>query len=176
MNVEIRFERDEDFRDLIEIHCDAFQRRDEGELVEKLHQNSQYDRKFSFVALVDGQIVGHLLFTPLLIRYLSTSTNVSSFALAPISIRTDFQRKGIGTRLIEFALDELRSRNVQTIVVLGHKTFYPKFGFRPAKNFQIRGPFQLADEDCLMILELTKNVLPVDRGEGFLEYLPEFGL
>lgn len=174
--IDIRHENDGDLPELLEIHRDAFQRSDEADLVEQLHRNPQYNREYSFVALIDGKAVGHLLFTPLNIRYSSSSTMISSLALAPISVRRDFQRKQIGTQLIQCALNELKSKDVASIVVLGHEHFYPRFGFRPAREFHIRGPFQLENDDCLMILPLKENPFPLDQGEGLLQYLAEFGL
>ena len=175
MNVEIRCERDDDFPHLLEIHRDAFQRPDEAELVAKLRLNPDYDRDYSFVAVSDGRLIGHLLFTPMEIHYDSALMIRTSFALAPISVRREFQRQGVGTRLIGFGLNQIQKNGAPSAIVLGHEHFYPKFGFLPAKTFHLRPPFPLKNENSLMALELTLHGLPLDEGEGLLRYLPEFG-
>ncbi len=54
--------------------------------------------------------------------------------------------------------------------------FYSRFGFVSAKNYQIRAPFSLDNDDCYMILELKPQALPLNNEEGIVQYLPEFEL
>jgi len=170
----LKFRREEnsDREEVYRIHQDAFQRDDEAELVEKLRKNKQFNSNLSFVALVDNKIVGHILFTPVQI----SSKSISSLALAPVSILSEYQRKGIGSQLIEYALNQLKSQGFSSVIVLGHEHFYPRFGFLPAKKFKIRAPFPLENENCFMALELKPQAFPLDDKEGIVQYLPEFGL
>jgi putative acetyltransferase len=174
--LEIRREQDTDKNEVFRIHQDGFQRDDEAELVDKLRKNSQFNPNLSFVALIDNKIVGHLLFTPIQINYPSSSKSISSLALAPISILSGYQRQGIGSKLIEHALNELKSQGFPSIIVLGHEHYYPRFGFIPAKKYQIRAPFPLDNENCFMALELKPQAFPLNNEEGIVQYLPEFGL
>lgn len=175
--MEIRTEQSADEPDIFRLHQNAFQRDDESLLVEKLRLNPQFDRQLSFVALIDEKLVAHLLFTSLQIQYPQSFRSISSLALAPISVAPEHQRKGIGTKLIDFALNRLKSNEISsTIIVLGHEHFYPRFGFRPARHFRIRPPFKLDNEDCFMLLELKMQSLPVDEGDAIVKYLPEFGI
>jgi putative acetyltransferase len=172
----IRREEDSDIKDVFRIHQDAFQRNDEAQLVENLRKNTQFNSNLSFVAIIDKQIVGHLLFTPVSVYYPFSSKSISSLALAPISTLTAHQRKGIGSKLIEYALNEIKSQDFSSIIVLGHEHFYPRFGFVPAKQYKIRASFPLKNENCFMVLELKSQALPLNDGEGIVQYLPEFGL
>lgn len=175
--VEFRCEQTKDIETINFIHEKAFDRDDESILVRKLRTCIQYDEKLSFVASVDSNVVGHLLFTPLEIEYETGLKTNSTLALAPISVLPEFQRKRIGTRLIEFALNEINSRGIySSIIVLGHENFYPRFGFQPARRFHIQAPFPLKNENCFMVLELKPNVLPRDQLHATVHYLPEFGL
>jgi putative acetyltransferase len=130
----------------------------------------------SFVALVDKKLVGHLLFTPVRVHYSASGQSIASLALAPVSIITEYQRQAIGSQLITFALNELKSRNFPSIIVLGHEDYYPRFGFLPAKNYRIRASFPLKNENCFMALELQPQAFPLTEDEGVVEYLPEFGI
>jgi putative acetyltransferase len=170
--LEFRREENSDRNEVYRIHQDAFQRDDEAQLVEKLRKNNQFNPNLSFVALIDKKIVGHILFTPVQI----SSKSISSLALAPISILSEYQRQGIGSQLIEYALNQLKSQDFSSIIVLGHEHFYPRFGFLPAKKYQIRAPIPLENDNCFMVLELKPQAFPLDDKEGIVQYLPEFGL
>jgi len=170
--LEFRRENISDRNQVYRIHRDAFQRDDEAQLVEKLRNNNQFNSNLSFVAVIDKKIVGHILFTPIQIN----SKSISSLALAPISILSEYQRQGIGSQLIEYALNQLKSQGFSSVIVLGHEHFYPKFGFLPAKKYNIRAPMPLENENCFMALELKPQAFPIDDKEGIVQYLPEFGL
>ena len=174
--LEIRREQDSDRNEVFQIHQNSFQRDDEAQLVAKLRKNSQFNPNLSFVVLVNEKIVGHLLFTPVEVNYSSCLKSVSSLALAPVSILSEYQRQGIGSKLIEYAINELKSQDFSSIIVLGHEHYYPRFGFIPAKKYQIRPSFPLANENCFMVLELKPQTLPINNGEGVVQYLPEFGI
>jgi predicted N-acetyltransferase YhbS len=170
--LEFRRENISDRDQVYRIHQDAFQRDDEAQLVEKLRNNTQFNPNLSFVAVTDKKIVGHILFTPIQI----SSKSISSLALAPISILSEYQRQGIGSQLIEYALNQLKLQGFSSVIVLGHEHFYPKFGFLPAKKYNIRAPMPLENENCFMALELKPQAFPIDDKEGIVQYLPEFGL
>ena len=174
--LKIRHEEDSDRNIIYHIHQNAFQRHDEAQLVEKLRQNSQFNRNLSFVALIDNKIVGHILFTPIQINYLSSSMSISSLALAPISILSEYQKQGIGSQLINYALNELKSQSFSSVIVLGHEHFYPRFGFLPARKYKIRAPFSVENENCFMALELKSQTFPMIDDEGIVQYLPEFNM
>jgi len=170
--IEFRREQEADRSEVYRIHADAFARNDEADLVDKLRHNKQFNPELSFVVLKDRQIVGHILFTPIEIQ----GKSISSLALAPISIRKEWQNQGLGSQLIQYALNEIKIKGFQSVVVLGHENFYPKFGFVPAKQFHIRPPFNLENENCFMVLELVPGAIPKDESQGVVQYLPEFGL
>lgn len=174
--LEIRREQDSDNSDVYKVLQDAFQRDDEAELVEKLRKNSQFDPNLSFVALMDNKIVGHLLFTPLKINYATTSKSILSLALAPLAVLSEYQRQGVGSKLIEYGFNELKSKGFSSVIVLGHEHYYPRFGFVPARTYKVRASFPLKNDDCFMALELKHDTFPLNDGEGTVQYLPEFGI
>lgn len=52
-----------------------------------------------------------------------------------------------------------------SVILLGHPAFYPKFGYRPLKEFGIKLPFDVPDE-CCMAIELTEGALCNISGDG----------
>lgn len=169
---EFHREEESDRNYVYRIHQSAFERNDEADLVEKLRNNEQFKPNLSFVALRNGQLVGHVLFTPVLID----SKVTSCLALAPLSISREYQRQGIGSELMKYALNEVKAQGYSAVIVLGHEHFYPRFGFLPAKDFHLRTSFPLKSENSYMVLEFTPNVLRNEGHQGIVQYLPEFGI
>ena len=161
-----------DREEVYRIHQNTFERNDEADLVEKLRTNQQFNPQLSFVALRDGKLVGHVLFTSVLID----SKPTSCLALAPISILREYHKQGIGSQLMQYALNEVKVQGYSAVIVLEHEEFYPRFGFLPAKNFHLRPPFPLEKENCYMVLELIPNALSNEGHRGVVQYLPEFEL
>ena len=95
-------------------------------------------------------------------------------SLAPLAVRPDFQRQGIGAALIEEAHKRAAELNYETVLVLGHKDYYPQFGYRRAEDFGIIFPFEVPQEFC-MVKELTPGVASLAAGQvkypkAFFEY------
>ncbi len=79
----------------------------------------------SLVADRDGQIVGHVAFSPVQID----GHNTRWFGLGPVSVLPEFQRNGIGTALIEEGLRLINQGGAEGCVVLGDPGYYARFGF-----------------------------------------------
>lgn len=80
----------------------------------------------SLVAEVDGQVVGHIAFSPVTI----SDGSAGWYGLGPISVLPEKQKLGIGSSLIETGLGLLRANNAQGCVVAGDPAYYRRFGFR----------------------------------------------
>ena len=81
----------------------------------------------------EGQVVGHVAVSPVSIAD-GSETNDSWFGLGPISVHPDVQGRGVGSRLMWAALDDLRRRDAGGCVLLGDPAYYHRFGFRPDPN------------------------------------------
>jgi putative acetyltransferase len=79
------------------------------------------------------------------------------------------QKRGVGGALMEAGLDELRKAGHRTVILLGHPSYYPRFGFRPAREFDVH--YQ-DDRDAFMALELQPGAL--DGVSGNARFAPEF--
>lgn len=174
MQITIRQERPEDFKavfKVIEKAFEALQFSDHKEqfLVERLRKSGAFIPELSMVAEIDNEIIGHILLTKLKIK--NDETKFDSLALAPVSVLPDYQRKGIGELLITASHKTAKELGFKSIVLLGHKDYYPRFGYKLAADFGIIFPFDVANENC-MVLELVENGL---KGvQGTVEYPKEF--
>lgn len=79
----------------------------------------------SLVTVKDGEIVGHVAFSPITISGEATKW----YGLGPVSVWPDQQSKGIGQALIIAGLNRLRGMHAQGCVVLGDPAYYGRFGF-----------------------------------------------
>jgi putative acetyltransferase len=125
----IRLERPEDAAQVRRINELAFGQPAEADLVDRLRQAGA-----DLLSLVaeDERVVGHILFTPVVIE--SKGRRVTGMGLAPMAVFPDRQRQGIGSRLVTRGLDLLRDRRCPFVVVVGHSEYYPRFGFEPASR------------------------------------------
>jgi predicted N-acetyltransferase YhbS len=148
-----------------EIHSDH----QEQFLVERLRKSEAFIPELSLIAESNGKILGYILLTPIKIQ--NDREEFSSLALAPVAVLPSHQKQGIGGNLIQFAHQKAIDLNYTSIALLGHEDYYPKFGYRLAKNFDIKFPFEVPDENC-MIIELERNAL--EKVSGILVYPQEF--
>ena len=110
----------------------------------------------SLVAVDDeGDIVGHIFFSPVVIQTDTSELPVAS--LAPMAVVPAMQRRGIGSRLVRDGLEACRQAGYGAVIVVGHPRFYPRFGFSHAVVAHLHNPF--AEDDAFMGLELTPGSL-----------------
>lgn len=170
--MKIRAARKTDFTEIYQLNKDAFEQADEAKLVNLLRDSDAYIPELSLVAVSDNQIVGYILFTR--IKILSPNKcEFNSLALAPMAVKPEFQKQGIGGKLIRYGLDKARDLGFKSVIVLGHENYYPKFGFLPASNWKITTAFEVP-ENALMAIELVPNGLK--NIKGIVKYAKEFEL
>jgi putative acetyltransferase len=166
-NVEIRQERPEDRAAVRGVNALAFEQSAEADLVEALHEAKAVT--LSLVAVRGGQIVGHILFSP--VRIQSPSGDFGAIGLGPMAVLPEHQGCGIGSRLVLAGMAELLLAGHEAVIVLGHPEFYPRFGFVPASTYGIRWEQEVPDE-VFMALELKPGAL--QGCGGVVQYRPEF--
>ena len=79
----------------------------------------------SLVAVVDGEIVGHVAFSPVTINGVADGWE----GLGPVSVRPNVQGKGIGQALIREGLQQIAAAGAAGCIVLGDPAYYRRFGF-----------------------------------------------
>ena len=163
----IRPERPADIPLIRAVNERAFGQPDEAALVDAVRARGE--RSISLVAVDGERLVGHVLFTPVTIH--GPDCAHEAVGLAPLAVDPDYQRRGIGGRLVAQGLDGCRESGYRVAVVLGHPTYYPRFGFVPARLHGIR--FELnAPDETFMVLELEPGALA--GCTGVARYVQEF--
>ncbi len=136
-------------------------------LVDKLRE--RHADLISLVAVLEGQVVGHLLFSPVTIE--TAEAEVPGIALGPLAVTPALQRQGIGSALVREGLDACRAQGHTRVCVLGHQEYYPRFGFTLAADYGLHWASQ-ADLPEFMVLALAPGAF--DDLQGVIRYLPEF--
>lgn len=163
----IRPERAADIAAIRAVNRAAFETSTEADLVDALREQAK--PIVSLVADDGGSIVGHILFSPVTV---SGHTDLSMMGLAPMAVLPVAQRRGIGFALVRFGLQGCTQIGCRAVVVLGHSTYYPRFGFVPASRFGIRCEYDVPD-DVFMALELEPGIL--GGKSGIIRYHAAFG-
>jgi putative acetyltransferase len=162
----IRPEEERDSTAVRAVNEAAFGRAAEARLVEELRTRAR--PVVSLVAEENGTVAGHLMFSPVL---LSGQPELKIMGLGPMAVLPERQRQGIGTALARAGVDRCRDLGFGAAVVLGHPTYYSRFGFQPSALYGIAGEFDVPEE-AFMVLELWPGFL---RGaSGLVRYHPAF--
>ena len=139
------------------INNEAFGQADESQLIEAVRASEGFIPGLSLISELAGKPVGHILFSRIHIETASESVPVLS--LAPMAVLAEYQRKGIGSALVRYGLDECKRLGWKIVIVLGHAAYYPRFGFAPARSAGIECPWPEVPDEAWMVAELAEGAL-----------------
>jgi predicted N-acetyltransferase YhbS len=144
--VTVRPERADDFDAIRALHDAVFGEPDEGEIVDGIRGTDDAVDGGSLVALDGGgAVIGHLLASRGFIVG-GDGVERAVWMLGPFAVREDIQGRGVGARLMREQISRATKRGVPLICLLGHASYYPRFGFVPARSMGIEPPQPWADE------------------------------
>ena len=165
-SIEIRPEEECDFHAIRGILDAAFGGPVEARLVELLRQRGK--AVVALVARLEGQVVGHVLFSPVSVEVAPASFR--GVGLAPLAVTPEFQNQGIGIRLTQAGLAACRELGYEAAVVLGHPDYYPRFGFERASLYGLSNEY--GEDEAFMAMELRPRGLEGVR--GLVKFASEF--
>ena len=139
----IRIATKQDYDDIQKVHLCAFPE-GEGDIVAKLATDllsgKTTPQTISLVAETDGVVVGHVAFSPLVIDY---NEKLPGYILAPLGVKPDYQKCRIGSKLIEYGMQQLSVMGVNVVFVYGDPGYYSRFGFHAEAASQYTAPYKL---------------------------------
>jgi putative acetyltransferase len=162
---QIRPERGEDTTAVRRVLEAAFPTAAEADLVERLRRGAK-----SVIALAaedEGEVVGHIVFSPLVLEPLAGAIGLG---LGPVAVLPDREKHGVGRRLVQNGLAACHAWGAGFVTVLGDPEYYGRFGFEPASEHGLLNEFGAGPH--FMVFPLKKNGLP-PRGT-LIRYAPEF--
>jgi putative acetyltransferase len=163
----VREEQPADRDQIRKVNEAAFGRADEADLIDALRLEGVV--LLSLVAELEGQVIGHILFSRMSVE--TAQCPVAAVSLAPMAVLPEHQGRQVGSQLVRRGLDDLRLRGERIVIVLGHAEYYSRFGFTPAKAQHLASPFP---PEAFMALELSEDALAGVK--GVVKYPYAFGL
>ena len=180
--ITIRPEEHRDYRDIVSLILRSFREgtdysdgTDIVALVEEIRDSQYHIPELSFVAELDGKVVGHFMFS----RFpLSATPNGGHgdgadsgiVMLAPVSVHADYFRQGIGTAMLKLGIEQVKKRGYRGITVEGNYRFYNQVGFRTSSEFGIfpTSGYPMKEPRCMMCQETYEGSL---KGvQGYIVY------
>ena len=155
--MEIRESNTEDHAAISRLHAAAFGEA-EGPTIAKLAVDLLEDPTarplLSLVAEKDGGIVGHVIFSSVMVDAVAYP---GGYIMAPLAVAPESHRQGAGSELVNRGLDILRERDAAFVLVLGDPKYYSRFGF--AAGHALKPPHELPYPEAWMALELKREVI-----------------
>lgn len=158
----IRNEEVSDYRNVEEMVREAFWNLyvpgcNEHFVLHNLRNSSDFIPELDFVAEKEDQIVGQIVYSRGIIKS-AQGTKQEVISFGPLSVLPVFQKRGIGTALINHTINLAREMGFPAICIYGDPRYYSRFGFRCAEKYEIKtndDKFAVA----LQVLELQRGVL-----------------
>lgn len=150
LSVRIRVESRDDWNAIAAVTEAAFGKAREARMIESIRASDGFVPELSLVAEDEGAIVGHIILSYVELE----GTDTRLLELGPMSVRPEQQRSGIGSQLVRKALAAADERNEPLVLVLGHPSYYPRFGFRPASELGVTPPDPELRDEVFMAVPL----------------------
>lgn len=153
----VRAEKLHDIDGVRSVTLAAFDTEQEASLLQNLRDDTVWIPRLSLVAeTVGGDIIGHAVFTRCLIDTLP------ALFLGPVSVLPELQNQGIGSAMIRGGIEQAAMIGEDHLVVVGHASYYPRFGFMRASSFGVSLTID-APAEAVMAMTLNPNN-PVPAG------------
>ena len=164
----IREEVKQDHDAVRNINQRAFAAEGEARIVDNLRANCA--DVLSLVAESDGQVVGHIFFSPVEINH--DGSTIRGMGLAPMAVLPEWQNQQIGSKLVEEGLKRIKLADCPYIIVLGHEHYYPRFGFEKASKYGLRSQWDGVPDEVFMVLVFDQSRMA--EVSGVATYRDEF--
>lgn len=165
-DIRIRETNTGDFNDIMTVEKQAFGYDKEAKLVAELLADKTAVPMVSLLAFYQNEAIGHILFTRA--YFDNQETQPMMHILAPLAVKPEYQRQGIGGMLIQAGIENLQQKGSNLVFVLGHAAYYPKYGFIPnALSLGYPAPYPILEEynDYWMVQPISPKGFEVGKGK-----------
>lgn len=170
MNILIRLEEESDFEKVEYLTREAFwdvyrPGCSEHLLVHKIRKVPAFVKELSYVACDNNKIVGNIIYSRARVVN-EDNLEYEVLCMGPLSVLPAYQRRGIGSQLLQETLDKARKLGYKAVIIFGNPGFYERFGFKNAQQFMIQTSSG-ENFDAFMALELQEGVLDGISGKFY---------
>jgi len=160
MEITLRKEMESDYRSVEQVTREAFWNLYvpgccEHYLAHVMRDHRDFIRDLDYVALVDNQIVGNIMYTQSKIVDEKEET-IQTITFGPVSVLPEYQRKGVGSALIQHTIQKAKEKDSKAIIIYGSPKNYCKHGFKSSKDYNVstmEGKYPYG----LLVLELEEG-------------------
>jgi len=161
MKIHIRQEQTKDHPTVFKLVEEAFEKMKyssgtEQFIVEKLRKDEAFIPELSLVAELEGELVGYIILSKIKID--NGEQIVDALTLGPVAVWPRLHGQSIGSQLINEVHRRAKDLGHEVIILLGHKDYYPRFGYELMNRYNISLPFDASPENC-MVIGLTNDAL-----------------
>lgn len=179
-DITIRPETSKDYKEIISLILRSFREGTEYSdgsdiiaLIEEIRMSEYYIPQLSFVAELDGKIVGHFLFSAFPLSETPQGEHIndgSIVMLAPVSVHADYFHQHIGITMLKLGIEEVKKKGYKGITVEGDNRFYNRVGFKTSSEYGIypTSGFPMQQPQCMMCMETYEGSL--DGIGGYVVY------
>ncbi|RKZ93609.1 MAG: GNAT family N-acetyltransferase [Gammaproteobacteria bacterium] len=162
------------FQEVINLFTDVFsdsEGQDEGQvigqLVTELIRTTDSKDLLGYVSISDGRIIGCIFFSRL-----TLPSSKAAFILSPVAVSSQKQGKGLGQQLINYGIQQLKTRGVELVFTYGDPNFYSKVGFLKIAEDVVKAPKKLTYPEGWLAQSLnTESITSEIRGVKCVEAL-----
>ncbi|MCY6958343.1 GNAT family N-acetyltransferase [Clostridium brassicae] len=170
MNISIRLENENDFRNVENLTREAFwdvykPGCDEHLVVHKIRKINAFIKELDFVACDKEKIVGNIIYTKAKIIN-ENNEEFEILCMGPLGVLPPYQGKGIGTLLMKHSIKVAKTLGYNAIIIFGNPNYYHRFGFENAEKYNIQTSWGDNFED-FMALELYEGSLERISGKFY---------
>ena len=172
-DIVIRPEAHRDYKDIISLILRSFREgtnysdgTDIIALIEEIRDSEYYIPELSFVAELNGRIVGHFLFSKFPLSSTPNGGHLDKegkniVMLAPVAVHADYFRQGVGYTMLTKGIEKVRESGYKAITVEGNFRFYNRVGFKTSSEFGVypTSGKPLTEPRCMMCQELYDGAL-----------------
>lgn len=109
---------------------------DEHYLVHIMRKHEDFIPELDFIAELDGKVIGNVMYTKArLIDEMGKEKIVLTFG--PLSILPEYQRRGIGKKLLDFSFNKALELGYDAIIIFGNPGNYVSCGFKSCKKYNV---------------------------------------
>ena len=164
----IRLEEEKDHKEVENLVRDAFWNiyrpgAYEHYIVHQLREDSSFIEDLAYIIEKDDEIIGHINYSIgklKISKNQSNSNETDAVVLGPLSIKTEYQSQGYGSKLIEFTLEIAKEKDIPFIFVIGDEDYYSRFGFESGSKYNLfLDGTDTNEENPFFMIKLINNSL-----------------
>lgn len=175
MNIQLRLEEEKDWREVELLTREAFWKKEkaaekgigcnEHYLTHTLRTSKEFVPELDFVAEIDGRLAGNVIYSMAYVER-PDGTRHDVLCFGPLSVLPEYQNQGVGSALMRHTLKTAAKLGYGSVIIFGHPTYYPRFGFKDAEEFGITTSWG-DNSPAFMAMELIEGDLDGVTGKFY---------